>query len=91
MTVSKSMQKLVTGRADIAIVSEAVATEQSAMDDFHGKLEILSPPFLTGYVYLAFSPRYQSENAAHVEAIWKAIKQLRTSEKFKTLAPSLGR
>jgi polar amino acid transport system substrate-binding protein len=85
------LRKLLVGRSEMAIMNTQAAAMELADEEFRGKLELLPAPFLTFTLYVAFNPRYYSQNSALVDAIWSDIGRQKASPEWAKIAHSLAK
>lgn len=85
------LNKLLLGRGEILILNAQQAAEEVASDEYRGKIEILSAPFLSFTLHAAFNRRFQLAQPDYVEAVWTEIGRLRASPEWSRIAPTLAK
>ncbi|MYN44600.1 hypothetical protein GTP23_05860 [Pseudoduganella sp. FT93W] len=78
-TMQANFQKMLAGRADVAVALETHGAQLLLLPQFAGKIEMLPAPFLDENYYLAISPAFYEAHAALIEKLWDTIGRLRRS------------
>ena len=85
------LRKLPAGRSELLVLNAQGAAEEIADSEFRGKLEILTVPFLTFTLFVAFNREFKAANPRHVEAVWTEIGRLRAAPEWARIAPTLAK
>lgn len=78
-----NFQKLLAGRAELAVGSEFSGAALMAQPPYAGKIEALPIPFTDEPYYLSVSKRYRDANPDAVEKLWDAMGRIRKSPAYQ--------
>lgn len=82
-TMQANFQKMLAGRADVAVALETHGAQLLLQPQFAGKIEMLPAPFLDENYYLAISPAYYDSHVQLIEKLWDTISRLRYSTAYQ--------
>jgi polar amino acid transport system substrate-binding protein len=78
-----NFQKLLAGRAELAMGSEFTGNVLMGQPQYAGKIEALPAPFADEPFYLGVSKRFHDANADLMEKLWNAMARLRKSPAYQ--------
>jgi polar amino acid transport system substrate-binding protein len=78
-----NFQKLLAGRAELAVGSEFTGNALMAQPLFAGRIEALPMAFTDEPYYLSVSKRYRDANPDVVEKLWNAMARIRKSPAYQ--------
>lgn len=85
-TIHDALELLATGKADVAILQGAEAGNLVRFDSiYRSKIMSVAPQFITLPMYLAINQKTYEQDPRRIQAIWNAIRQIRTSPEYKQL------
>lgn len=82
-SLEANFQKLLAGRAELAVGSEFSGSALMAQPPYAGKIEVLPAPFTDEPYYLSVSKRFRDANADVVEKLWNAMARIRKSPAYQ--------
>lgn len=82
-SVERNLMKLSTGRVDGTIAMELQADKVVA-EQFAGQIERFPEPFEHTVLYLGVSKPFDAANPEVVDALWNAIREVRSSAEYRT-------
>lgn len=82
-TLDANMNKLLAGRADVALGAEYSGYALLADPQYAGKIDTLPLPFSEEPYYLGLSKRFYDANPAVAEQLWNAIGRIRKTPAYQ--------
>jgi len=78
-----NFQKLLAGRAELAVGSEFSGAALMAQPPYAGRIEALPVPFTDEPYYLSVSKHYRDAHADTVDRLWEAMARIRKSPAYQ--------
>lgn len=78
-----NFQKLMAGRAELAVGSEFTGTVLMGQPQYAGKIEALPAPFTDEPYYLGVSKRFRDANPGVMEKLWNTMARIRKSPAYQ--------
>jgi polar amino acid transport system substrate-binding protein len=78
-----NFQKLLAGRAELAVGSEFTGAVLMAQPQYAGKIEALPAPFTDELYYLSVSKRFRDAHGDTMEKLWNTMARIRKSPAYQ--------
>ena len=88
-TIYQMMQMLLLGRAQLGVGQAASVAVELQKPEF-ASIEVLPTPLMRAGLFLGVNKQFYGQHPQVVEAIWRAIGELRNSPEWSQLAPQLA-
>ena len=89
-TIHQMMQMLLYGRAQLAAGQAAWVQLELQKPEFAERIEVLPAPLLRAGLFLGVNKQFYGQHPQVIEAIWRAIGEVRNGPEWSELAPQLA-